>query len=127
MADRYDSGARSAGRLGGAAREGADLIRRALGVAAREEVSQAREEAIERLTPVARSGAMMVGGGFLAACGAAYLLQAAVSALSTRMPRWVALLLTGAALTLGGAALLECGRRQLKDSEMLTHEEEQQP
>jgi hypothetical protein len=95
------------------ARGGADLLRRAMAITAREELDQARAETVERLAPVARSTGMMAAGGVLAAYGAVYVVQGIVRALSTRMPPWLAYVLTGAAIALGGAALLESGRRQV--------------
>ncbi len=104
----------SSGGLGAVAKGGADMFRRAFNVAAREELNQAREETMERLTPVARSTGMMVAGGALAAFGAIYIVQGIVRALSTFMPPWLASLLTGTLIALGGVALIETGRRQVK-------------
>lgn len=102
-----------ASRLAGVARGGADLFRRAVSLTAREELNQAREETVGRLAPVARSTGMVVAGGALVAYGAAYVVHGIVRALSTRMPPWLAYVLTGAAISLGGAALLEAGRRRV--------------
>ena len=102
-----------AGRLAGAARGGADLFRRAVTLAAREELNQAREETVGRLAPVARSTAMVAAGGALVAYGAAYVVHGLARALSTRMPPWLAYVLTGSALALGGAGLIEAGRRRV--------------
>ena len=107
-------------RFSGVAKGGADLFRRAFSVAAQEEMNQIsenlREETVERITPVARSTGMMFAGGAIAAYGTIYIVQGIVRALSTRMPAWLASLLTGVAIALGGVALLESGRRQLGSS-----------
>ena len=57
----------------------------------------------------------MVGAGVLAAFGATYLLQAIVQLLSTRMPRWLASLLTGVSLLLAAGVLVQQGRQKFKD------------
>ncbi len=107
-------GAQSGGRLGSAARDAGDFVRRALTVAAREEANQVRQEAMERLAPATQSSGMMLGGVVLGAYGTGYLLQALVRALSIRMPPWSASLLVGLLLVLGGMGLAEAGRRRLK-------------
>jgi len=114
VSDSGGGGEPQAGRLAGAARSGAELFRRAVSLAAREELNQAREETVGRLAPVARSTAMVAAGGALVAYGAAYIVHGIARALSTRMPPWLAYVLTGSALALGGAALLEAGRRRVK-------------
>ncbi len=107
-------------RLGGVAKGSADMFRRAFSVAAQQEMNQIgenlREETVERITPMARSTAMMLAGGTIAAYGTIYIVQGIVRALSTRMPAWLASLLTGVVIALGGVALLESGRRQLSNS-----------
>ena len=103
-----------AGRLGGLLSGGTDLFRRAVNAAAREQMNQVREETVERLAPVARSTGMMVGGGLLAAYGGVYVVHGIMYALATRMPRWLASVLTGTVIALGGAALVVVGRRQVK-------------
>lgn len=111
-------------RLGGVAKGSADLFRRAFSVAAQQEMNQIgenlREETVERITPMARSTAMMLAGGSIAAYGTIYIVQGIVRALSTRMPAWLASLLTGVVIALGGVALLESGRRQLGGSSRST-------
>ena len=102
------------GRLAGIARGGADFIRRAASLAAQQEMEQVREQTVERLAPAARSTGMMLAGGALAAYGMAYVVHGVVRALSGRMPPWLASMLVGAAIALGGGALLEAGRRQIK-------------
>lgn len=97
----------SASQLNGLARDAADLVR--------QEVQLARQETIEKLSPAARALAMIVGGGVLGAFGAGYLLQAIVRALATIMPRWLASLVSGVALTGAAGALAALGARQLKD------------
>ena len=93
--------------LVGVAQDGLELIR--------QELSLARQETIEKLTPVARSTGMIFGGGVMAAFGGAYLLQAGVRALSTRMPPWLASLVSGTGLTVGGLLLMRRGGRRLKN------------
>jgi hypothetical protein len=119
-----DRGETQASRFGGIARGGADFLRRTLSVAAQEEMNQVREQTVERLTPVARSTGFMVGGGALAAYGGAYIVHGIVRALSTRMPPWLASLLVGVALGLGGAALMEVGRREIKDADPTSSEDD---
>ena len=92
--------------LVGVAQDGLELIR--------QELSLARQETIEKLTPVARSTGMIFGGGVMAAFGGAYLVQAVVRALSTRMPLWLASLVSGTGLTVGGILLMRRGGSQLK-------------
>lgn len=120
-----DRGEPQASRLGGIARGGADFLRRTLSVAAQEEMNQVREQTVERLTPVARSTGFMLAGGALAAYGAAYIVHGIVRALSTRMPPWLASLLVGAVLALGGAALLGAGRRQIADADPTSQDDDQ--
>ncbi len=91
----------------GVAQDGLELIR--------QELSLARQETIEKLTPAVRSAGMIVGGGVMAALGGAYLLQAVVRALSTRMPPWLASLVFGMGFTVGGILLMRRGGRQLKN------------
>ena len=98
---------RSMTQLIGVAKDGLELIR--------QELNLARQETIEKLTPAARSTGMILGGGVLAAFGGAYLLQAVVRALSTRMPLWLAWLMSGVGLILGGILLMRRGGRQLKN------------
>lgn len=100
-------------QLIGVARDSAHLVR--------QELNLARQETIEKLTPAARSTGLMLGGGVLAAWGVSYLLQAAVRALSTRMPPWLASLVFGGFLTAGGIALLGLGRRQLASLSLVPH------
>ena len=98
---------RSMPQLIGVAKDGLELIR--------QELNLARQETIEKLTPAARSTGMILGGGVLAAFGGTYLLQAVVRALSTRMPLWLASLVSGVGLILGGILLMRRGGRQLKN------------
>ena len=118
----------SASRFAGVAQGGASFFRRAFSVAAQEEMSQIREgireETVDRLTPMARSTGMMFAGGTLVAYGTIYIVHGIVRALSTRMPVWLASLLTGTVIALGGIALLESGRRQLGGSDSSPREED---
>lgn len=57
---------------------------------------------------------MILGGGIVTVFGTAYLLQAVVRVLSTRMPPWLASLVSGGALTLGGIAFAMRGGQQLR-------------
>ena len=81
----------------------------------RQELALAQRETIEKLTPAIRSSAMMVGGGVVAVYGVAYVLQAIVRLLATRMPPWLAYLLSGGALLTGGVVLAKRGSTQLKN------------
>ena len=90
----------------GLAREGVRLIQ--------QEWSLARQESVEKLAPAARSAGLVVGGGCLAAIGGVYLLQTVVRLLATRMPPWLASLLSGAVFTAGGIALAARGGQQLR-------------
>ncbi|MDP9383398.1 MAG: phage holin family protein [Chloroflexota bacterium] len=100
-------GANQVQQLASLARDGSRLLR--------QELALARQETIEKLPPAARSLAMIAGGGVIAVYGSAYLLQTIVRLLSTRMPPWLASLLTGGALTLGGIVLAGRGSRQLSE------------
>ena len=105
-----DSGQHDEGsmpHLIGVARDGLELIR--------QELSLARQETIENVTAATRSTGMIAGGGVMAAFGGAYLVQAGVRALSTRMPLWLASLVSGTGLTVGGILLMRRGGRQLKN------------
>ena len=105
-----DSGQHDEGwmtQLMGVARDGLELFQ--------QELSLARQETIENVTLAARSTGMIAGGGVMAAFGGAYLLQAGVRALSTRMPLWLASLVSGTGLTVGGILLMRRGGRQLKN------------
>lgn len=114
-------------RFGEVARGGADMFRRAFTIAAREELNQVKQQSVQALAPAAQSTGMIVGGGVLVTLGATYLLQAVVHALATQMPRWLASLLTGVALALGGVSLLALGRRQLHEVELLPHDDAPKP
>jgi hypothetical protein len=106
---QHDAG--SMPQLRGVAKDGLELIR--------QELSLARQETIEKLTPAARSTGMLVGGGVMAAFGGAYLVQAVVRALATRMPLWLASLVAGTGLTVGGILLMRRGGSQLKHISVL--------
>jgi hypothetical protein len=111
---------------GGASRDGS-VIPQLLGIATdgvelvRQELRLARQETIEKLTPVARSSGMVLGGGMLAALGSTYLLDGCVRLLATRMPHWLASLLSGAGLAAGGVVLVRRGAGQLKDIDIVPH------
>ena len=100
------TGGRSLALIAGLGREGANLLR--------QQVSLARQETIEKVAPAVRAVAFIVGGGALSAIGGVYLLQTVVRALATRMPMWLASLITGGTLTLGGVLLAGLGGRQLR-------------
>ncbi len=104
-------GANQVQQLASLARDGSRLLR--------QELALARQETIEKLPPAARSLAMIAGGGVIAVYGSAYLLQTIVRLLSTRMPPWLASLLTGGALTLGGIVLAGRGSRQLSELDII--------
>ncbi|MDP9350360.1 MAG: phage holin family protein [Chloroflexota bacterium] len=108
MADRHSSAvSRNAlVQLSGVARDSVKLMR--------QELLLARQETIEKITPAVRSVAMILGGGIVTVFGTAYLLQAVVRVLSTRMPPWLASLVSGGALTLGGIAFALRGGQQLR-------------
>ncbi len=98
-------------QLAGVARNGMKLLR--------QELALAQRETIEKITPAARSSAMIAGGGIVVVYGSAYLLQAIVRLLSTRMPPWLASLLSGGVLTLGGVVLVGRGSKQLKNLDII--------
>ncbi len=77
-----------------------------------QEYALARQETIEKITPAVRSLAMLVGGSLLVLLGGVYLLQSVVRLLATRIPSWLASLLSGAAFAAGGAVLMGLGQRQ---------------
>ena len=81
----------------------------------RQELALAQRETVEKVTPAARSAAMVAGGGIVGVYGSAYLLQAVVRLLSTRMPPWLASLLFGGVLTVAGVVLAGRGSNQLKN------------
>jgi hypothetical protein len=105
------SGANPMLQLAAVAKDGTKLLR--------QEMSLARQETVEKLSPAARSIVMVAGGGIVAVYGAAYLLQAVVRLLATRMPPWLASLLSGGALTLGGLFLAGRGGRQLRKLDII--------
>jgi hypothetical protein len=78
-----------------------------------QEIQLARQETIEKLNPVVRSVGMLAAGGLLLMFGSIYLFQALVRLLATRMPHWLASLLSGGAFAAGGIALITRGRQQL--------------
>ena len=100
-------GGRSITQLVGVAKDGLELIR--------QEIRLARQETLEKATPAARSIGMIFAGGSLAAVGSIYLLQAVVRALATRMPHWLASLLSGGVFTAGGMWLMQRGRSELRN------------
>lgn len=79
----------------------------------RQEAQLARQETVEKLAPAARSTVMVLAGAVMGVWGLAFCLQAVVRALSTRMPAWLASLLSGGVLISGGVVLVLRGRRQL--------------
>jgi len=85
----------------------------------RQELLLARQETLEKITPAVRSVAMIIGGGIVTVYGTAYLLQAVVRVLSTRMPSWLASLISGSALTLGGIAFILRGGQQLRQLDLV--------
>jgi len=105
--DRIAGGASTLTRLIDVAQDALYLIR--------QELRLARQETIEKATPAARSAGMIVGGGLLAAFGSAHLSQALVRLLETIMPRWLAALVSGTGLTIGGIVLMRRGGDQLKN------------
>jgi len=82
----------------------------------RQELALAQRAAVEKATPAIRSSAMIVAGGVVAVYGVAYVLQAIVRLLATRMPPWLAYLVSGGALVTGGVMLAGRGSRQLKST-----------
>lgn len=85
----------------------------------RQELLLARQETLEKMTPAVRSVAMIIGGGIVTVYGTAYVLQAVVRVLSTRMPSWLASLISGSALTLGGIAFILRGGQQLRQLDLV--------
>lgn len=79
-----------------------------------QELRLARQETIEKLTPAAVSGGLVLAGGLLAATGSTYISDAIVRLLATRMPHWLASLIFGAAMSLGGVALIQRGTTDFK-------------
>lgn len=98
-------------KIAGLAKNGVKLLR--------QELALAQRETIEKVTPAIRSSAMVVGGGAVAVYGLAYVLQAIVRLLATRMPSWLAYFLSGGALLTGGIVLAGRGSRQLKNLELI--------
>ncbi len=78
----------------------------------KQEYALARQETIEKMTPAVRALAMLGGGSVLLLIGGVYLLQSVVRILATRIPSWLASLLSGAAFAAGGAVLMGLGQRQ---------------
>lgn len=104
-------GGNSVTKIAGLAKNGVKLLR--------QELALAQRETIEKVTPAIRSSAMVVGGGAVAVYGLAYVLQAIVRLLATRMPSWLAYFLSGGALLTGGIVLAGRGSRQLKNLELI--------
>jgi len=86
-----------------------------------QELQLARQETIEKLTPVAGSSGMILGGGLLAAFGSRYLMDGLVRLLATIMPHWLASLLSGLGLTAGGLALMRQGSEQIRNIDLVPH------
>ncbi len=93
------------------AQDGAQLLR--------QELQLARQETVEKLSPAAQSSGMILGGGLLAAFGSQYIADGIVRLLATRMPHWIASLLFGSGLAMGGLALVQRGRRELQDMSLI--------
>jgi hypothetical protein len=87
----------------------------------KQEYALARQETIEKITPAVRSLAMLVGGSMLLLIGSVYLLQSVVRIIATRLPAWLASLLSGIAFALGGAVLMGWGRRQLQQLSLIPY------
>ena len=87
--------------------DGAELLR--------QELRLARQEAVEKLTPVAQGSGMALAGGLMAVIGSGYIADAIVRLLATRMPHWLASLLFAAGLMAGGAVLMRGGSATIKN------------
>jgi len=98
-------------QLSGVTRDGVMLLQ--------QEWSLARQETIEKVRPAAISTGLIAGGGLMAAVGSTYIMQALVQMLATRMPAWLASLLSGLGFTLGGVALIRNGSRQLQELDVI--------
>jgi hypothetical protein len=98
-------------QLTGVTRDGVLLLQ--------QELHLARQETVEKLKPVLDSTGLIAGGGIMAAVGSTYLMQSAVQLLATRMPLWLASLLSGLGFTLGGIALVRTGSSRLKALEVV--------
>lgn len=84
-----------------------------------QELDLARQESIENIKPLLGNTGLIAGGGIMAAVGSTYVMQALVQLLATRMPLWVASLLSGIGFTLGGIALVQTGSRQLQELDVI--------
>ena len=96
----------AAADLGDVAKDALHLVK--------QEYALARQETIEKMTPAVRALAMLGGGSVLLLIGGVSLLQSVVRILATRIPSWLASLLSGVAFALGGAVLMGLGQRQLQ-------------
>ena len=116
MSSRNDSdggGGSTMTTIAGIARDGVELIRL--------ELDLARQETVEKLTPVAQNTGMVVGGGLMAIWGSTYLVRTVDRLLSTLMPEWLASLITGSALTSGGLWLINRGSTELKNTSIVPY------
>jgi hypothetical protein len=103
----------AAADLGDVAKDALHLVK--------QEYALARQETIEKMTPAVRALAMLGGGSVLLLIGGVYLLQSVVRILATRIPSWLASLLSGVAFALGGAVLMGWGRQQLQQLSLIPY------
>jgi hypothetical protein len=83
----------------------------------RQEIRLARTEMSEKFAAISRKLTSVVAGGFVAYLGALALVAGIVLLLTevVGIPAWLSALLVGAAMAIGGFAMLLAGLRQLKN------------
>jgi len=84
-----------------------------------QEIRLARQESKEKIAPALRSVLMVVGGGVVTAYGVGYLVHSISRVLTTRMPAWLASLVTGGVLSLAGVLLAGLGGQKLRSLDIV--------
>jgi hypothetical protein len=87
----------------------------------RQEIQLARTELTEKGVEAGTDVALVAAGGALAGAGMFAFVSAAISLLATILPRWLAALVVGGALSGTGAALAYMGLQNLRDADLVPH------
>jgi hypothetical protein len=87
----------------------------------RQEIQLARTELTEKGVEAGTDVALVAAGGALAGAGMFAFVSAAISLLATILPRWLAALVVGGALSGTGAALAYMGLQNLQDADLVPH------
>jgi len=85
----------------------------------RDELALARSETGEKMTQALTALMSILGGALLALAALIILMQAVVQVLSNHMPDWLASLITGGLVAIGGAIMVYGGQKALSASQLM--------